>query len=100
MPNHIHVLLSLFKTVDSNGRGDPSPTTETDSSTSVSAVVGWLKYHATKEINSIRNAPGEKVFQRSFYDHVVRNRDDYNEIYKYICENPIRWQYDKLYSDK
>lgn len=40
----------------------------------------------------------KQVRQRSFYDHVIRNRDDYNEIYKYICENPIRWYDDELYT--
>lgn len=51
MPNHIHLLLSVMK---ENGRGDPSPT--------VKAVMGWLKYQATKEINKLRHAAGEKFF--------------------------------------
>ena len=71
------------------GRGDPSPT--------VDMVIGWLKYYLTKEINKMRGTTGEKAFQRSFYDHVVRNRYDYQEIYKYIYENPMKWQFDKLY---
>ena len=88
MPNHIHLLLS----VDCyNGRGNPSPT--------IVAAIGWLKYQITAEINSLRGVVGEKVFQRSFYDHVVRNDDDYKEIYQYIMENPLRWQLDKLYME-
>ena len=89
MPNHIHLLLFVFK---DDGRGDPSPT--------VDAAMGWLKYQATKEINKTRNTVGEKVFQRSFYDHIIRNDDDYCEIHNYIYENPARWQYDKLYTEK
>lgn len=89
MPNHIHILLSVTK---EGGRGDPSPTAD--------AAIGWLKYHATKEINRIRGTAGEKIFQRSFFDHIIRNRDDYNEIYKYICENPKRWYIDKLYTQE
>lgn len=88
MPNHIHLLLSINR---NNGRGDPSST--------IDSVVRWLKYHITAEINGLRGVKGEKIFQRSFYDHVVRNRNDYNEIYKYIEENPLRWQLDKLYMD-
>jgi hypothetical protein len=61
--------------------------------------MGWLKYQMTKEINQARNTLGEKVFQQSFHDHIVRNRDDYREIYRYIQENPIRWKYDKLYAE-
>jgi hypothetical protein len=62
--------------------------------------MGWLKYQITREINGLRGVVGEKIFQRSFYDHVVRNRNDYNEIYKYISENPLRWQLDKLYMEE
>ncbi|MBR6769269.1 MAG: transposase [Clostridia bacterium] len=83
MPNHIHLLLCIAK---DSGRGDPSPT--------VDAAMGWLKYQATKEINKLRTTTGERVFQRSFYDHIVRNYDDYCEISKYIHENPMKW-YDK-----
>lgn len=89
MPNHIHILLSIVKV---DGRGNPSPTTDT--------VVGFLKYQATKEINILCGTAGKRVFQRSFFDHIVRNHDDYCEIYKYIYENPLRWYYDKLYSEE
>ena len=89
MPNHIHILLSIVK---DDGRGNPSPTVDT--------VIGWLKYQATKEINKLRNSAGDRIFQRSFFDHIVRNYDDYCEIYKYIYENPSRWDYDKLYSEE
>ena len=89
MPNHIHILLSLVK---NDGRGNPSPTADT--------VIGWLKYQSTKEINLLRGTSGDKVFQRSFFDHVVRNRDDYSEICRYIYENPMRWRCDKLYTEE
>ena len=89
MPNHIHVLLSIVK---DDGRGNPSPTADT--------IIGWLKYQITKEINKLRGSAGDKIFQRSFFDHVVRNGDDYYEICKYIYENPIRWYYDELYTEE
>ena len=88
MPNHIHLLLSIFR---DDGRGDPSPT--------VDAAMGWLKYQATKEINKLHST-GEKIFQRSFYDHIVRNYDDYCEIQKYILENPIQWHLDRLFAEE
>lgn len=88
MPNHIHLLLSL---INENGRGDPSPTIDT--------VIGWFKYNATKEINQSRKVVGEKVFQRSYYDHIVRNQRDYEECYKYIYENPLKWEDDELYNE-
>lgn len=39
------------------------------------------------------------LFQTSFYEHVIRNRADYDETVKYIYENPIRWYYDELYAE-
>ena len=89
MPNHFHLLLSV---AEHSGRGDPSPTVET--------VIGWLKYQITKEVNRRAGESGRKVFQRSFYDHVVRNETDYLEITRYILENPLRWHFDKLYTEE
>ncbi|MBQ3004446.1 MAG: transposase [Clostridia bacterium] len=88
MPNHIHLLLSVNY---NNGMGNPSPT--------ISSVIAWLKYQITKNINNEKNTVGEKIFQRSFYDHIVRNQNDYDEIYNYISENPLRWKLDKLYNE-
>ncbi len=85
MPDHIHILFSLS---NGDGRGNPSPT--------VDRVIGWLKYQVTKEINKLRNTQGEKIFQRSFYDHIARNASDCFEIHKYIYENPMRCYYDKI----
>jgi REP element-mobilizing transposase RayT len=38
-----------------------------------------------------------KLFQTSFYEHVIRGEGDYAQIAQYICENPQKWQLDKLY---
>ena len=86
MPDHIHLLISITKI---NGRGNPSPTIET--------VMGWFKYQATKKINQATGNVGKKVFQRSFFDHIIRNENDYREIWGYIENNPARWQEDKFY---
>ena len=54
-------------------------------------VVGWYKYQVTKQANRLRNTPGAKLFQRSYYDHVIRNQQDYDEICQYIENNPRNW---------
>ena len=77
MPDHIHILLRI------DGTGNPSPT--------MGNVVGWYKYQVTKQVNLLRNMPGEKLFQRSYYDHVFRNQQDYDEIWQYIENNPRKW---------
>ena len=43
---------------------------------------------------------GENIWQARFNDHIIRNRDDYEEHVKYIYENPIRWYYDELYTEE
>ena len=40
------------------------------------------------------------MFQRSYAEHIVRDRDDYETRRKYIYENPLRWHYDELYTEE
>ena len=54
-------------------------------------VVDWLKYQTSKQINLVQSTPGEKIFQRSYRDHVIRNQQDYKEIGEYIENNPWKW---------
>ena len=83
MPNHIHLILCV------DGRGNPAPT--------LSDVMGWMKYEITKQSNVYRGAVGERIFQRSFHDHIIRNETDYLEIWQYIDNNPVKWQEDRFY---
>ena len=78
MPDHIHLLIHIA------GTGNPSPT--------LGNVVGWYKYQATKEINQQLGGQAERIFQRSYYDHVIRNQRDYDEIWEYIENNPKKWR--------
>ena len=87
MPNHIHAILIL------NGEtagASPRPT--------LTDIVCTYKSLTTRECK--KNGFREKLFQTSFYEHIIRSREDYEEIVKYIYENPIRWYYDELYTEK
>lgn len=75
MPDHIHILLRI-----DNGTGNPSPT--------LGNIIGWYKYQVTKEVNRQNYTAGEKLFQRSYYDHVIRNQQDDNAVWEYIEQNP------------
>ena len=87
MPNHIHVILIL----DREAAGaSPRPT--------VMDMVCAYKSLTTSKCKKMGLT--EKLFQTSFYDHVIRDREDYEKHVRYICENPIRWQYDELYSEE
>ena len=76
MPNHIHMILRIEK-----GRsGTPAPT----ANSILSSYVSTLKRFTNKKI-------GENIWQRSFYDHIIRDDCDYMTKYKYIDENPEKW---------
>ena len=85
MPNHIHILLFVCE------GGSPRTSTPTKQTSTVSHFISTFKRFCNKEY-------GENIWQRGFHDHVIRGREDYEEIVKYIYENPARWYYDKLYS--
>lgn len=79
MPNHFHLLLTIDNSIDQ------------DNTHSVNAVMGWLKYQATTEINRIQATPGKTIFQRSFHDHIIRDEHDYKLRWEYIDTNIDRW---------
>ena len=88
MPNHFHMILN----VNANGQsGTPVPTKAGKSNSFVSSFVSTLKRFCNKEY-------GKNIWQSRFYDHVIRNHEDYEEHTKYICENPKNWQLDELYA--
>ncbi len=87
MPNHIHAVLIL------NGEAagaSPRPT--------IMDIVCAYKSIATRGCR--KNGFKDKLFQTSFYEHIIRNRQDYEEHIKYIYENPTRWFYDELYAEE
>ena len=80
MPNHIHLLLQI--NTDANGRSMIAPT--------ISTVVRLMKGAVSKQA-------GFSVWQKGFYDHVIRSEQDYLDIWNYIEGNPSKWTEDKLY---
>lgn len=79
MPNHVHLLLRIERP---GGRAMLAPT--------VSRIVQQLKGYVSKQ-------SGKKVWQKSFYDHVIRDEQDYFTKWQYIDENPLKWCEDELY---
>jgi len=74
MPDHIHMIIRI-----NNGSMWASTPTKR-----IGSIVRSIKTLTTKEI-------GETIFQRSFYDHIIRNEKDYVETMKYIENNPIKY---------
>ncbi|MBQ6848667.1 MAG: transposase [Clostridia bacterium] len=85
MPNHIHLLLRI----DNDGRsGTPAPT---KGNSTIAQFVSTLKRFCNKEY-------GENIWQRSYHDHIIRNQEDYAEIWQYIENNPRKWALDCYYT--
>lgn len=78
MPNHVHLLLQI--NTDADGRPMVAPT--------ISTVVQQMKGAASKKA-------GFGLWQKGFYDHVVRGYDDYIDIWQYIDNNPAKWAEDE-----
>ena len=58
---------------------------------SVSSFVTGFKSAATKQINILRNARGTPVWQRNYYDRIIRNEAELRRIRQYIRNNPVAW---------
>jgi putative transposase len=62
---------------------------------SIPAIIGAFKSAITKRINATRQMPGMPVWQRNYYEHVIRDEVDLNNIRQYIECNPIKWAEDE-----
>ncbi len=77
MPDHVHMLV----VVPGHGRAMAS----------LSTIVGSFKSAAAKRANALRRTPGAPFWQRSFYEHIVRDEADLDRCREYIARNPARW---------
>jgi putative transposase len=100
MPNHVHAIFVLVD--EEKGGSQPvdissSPPGETLTSTqhSLSEIVRALKSFSARQINSIRNTPDVPVWQRSYYDRILRNEDEWGRAHAYILDNPRQWSEDR-----
>ena len=54
-----------------------------------------FKSAVTTNINLFRGTPGAKLWQRNYYDRIIRDEDELNRIREYIIYNPLKWHEDK-----
>ena len=77
VPDHIHGILQITA-----GGASPSPT--------LHQILGSFKSITTIETNRLLGTPGQKLWQRSAYEHILRNQQDFDEAAGHIAENPAR----------
>jgi len=71
---------------------EPAPTGH-----GLSEIVRQFKTFSAKRINQINNTRGTRLWQRNFYEHVIRDEEDLDLIRKYIVGNPAGWEDDEYY---
>jgi REP element-mobilizing transposase RayT len=85
MPNHLHGIVWI----NSGAKGDVIPRGALAGS--LGAKVGAFKALSARRINRERGTPGAPVWQRNYYEHVVRTERDLERAREYIADNPRKW---------
>lgn len=117
MPNHLHGIVGITE-----GEADPDSATRPDGVGAIHElpllardktprhiqrrrmllpmVVGRLKTTTAKEINRLCGTPGEKVWQRNYWERVLRDERELTLARDYIVTNPLRWHLDRLHPNQ
>jgi putative transposase len=107
MPNHLHgiILLSTGEASADKIIGDlislpadasprhPIGTT----SGSIGAILQNFKSITSRKINQAAGSPGAPLWQRNYYEHIIRNKQEWERISDYIRINPLRWEEDQIH---
>ena len=88
MPNHIHAIIVI---------GCSDETHDGKGSLTLSTIIGSYKSGVTRRIH--QREPNLAVWQKSFYDHVIRNEESCHRIREYIAGNPWKWTDDEYYTE-
>ncbi len=95
MPNHIHLLLAICR------ERIVCVPNENRTKMEISKIIQQFKASVSKQCSAINNNGTHTMrslqWQKSYYDHIIRNKKDYKEIYEYIENNPLKWENDKYY---
>ncbi len=91
MPNHIHGIIVLADTVVRAGL-KPAPTGKRHG---LPEIIRAFKTFSSRRINDLHNASGTRLWQRGYYEHIIRNENSLNNIRNYIQFNPAIWQWDR-----
>jgi len=89
MPNHIHIIVMI---------------TERHTGRSLHDVMRWFETMVTNEyIRDVKSGVlkpfNDRLFQKSFHDHIIRGEEDYRKIWEYIDTNPLKWESDCFYKN-
>jgi putative transposase len=93
MPNHLHAIIVLHS--PRRGGSRTAPTGKSIKRKPLGRLIGSFKTVSTKRVNQHLGTPGKILWQRNFYEHIIRNTDELDRIRNYILNNPMRWEIDR-----
>jgi putative transposase len=96
MPNHFHAILWLAE--DSRGTARRAPTQRQFGqpvAKSLPTIIDAFKSAVSRRVNRQRDTPGGQVWQRNYYEHIIRSEHALEAIRRYIGDNPARWELDR-----
>lgn len=88
MPNHVHGIIEMVGAGLYGRVCKPAPTH------ALSEIVRGFKTFSARSINGMRGTPGRPVWQRNYYEHIIRDAKELAVIREYIATNPVRWDTD------
>jgi len=92
MPNHVHGIIVLTDAPVGAG-SEPAPTTMKRHA--LPEIIRQFKAFSARRINQRRETTGLPLWQRNYYEHVIRNDESLRRIRQYIADNPARWALDR-----
>ena len=91
MPNHIHGIIVIMDDHVGARHASPLHRTRQPSQPTLGTIVGSYKSAVSKQINKHRSTPGAPVWQRNYYEHIIRNEAALHNVRHYIVNNPAKW---------
>ena len=91
MPNHVHGIIVITHKHVGARHASPLHRAHQPSKGTLGTIVGSYKSAVSKQINRTRETSGATVWQRNYYEHVIRNETALHDIRQYIVHNPAKW---------
>lgn len=100
MPNHVHGVIVITESVGAQCIAPLPPkrgaTPNNVPANSLGAIVRAFKSAVTRRINRLPDAPGHPIWQRNYYEHILRSEESLNQIRAYVASNPVKWAEDSM----
>ena len=95
MPNHVPGIIFVVDTNTGGAGLKPVPTDKATDRHAISEIIRGFKTFSARRRNQLRRTPGQSVWQRNYFEHVVRDESARNRIREYILRNPSNWARDR-----